>query len=66
MERIVCTCRRCGESYTAADLRELREMGESYHREKGYFLCPDCWDDFQQLSLERQAEILLSDDWGEV
>ena len=59
-------CRLCGESYTAADLKELREMGEVYHREKGCFLCPDCWDNFQRLPLERQAEILINDTLPEV
>lgn len=59
-------CRVCGERYTAADLKELREMGEAYHREKGCFFCPDCWDDFQRLPLERQAEILINDGTGKV
>ena len=59
-------CRLCGESYTAADLKELREMGETYHREKGCFLCPDCWDAFQRLALERQVEILINDTLPEV
>lgn len=52
-------CKGCGETFTDADLRDFRDMGEAYHREKGCFLCPDCWDDFQRLTLEEQAAILL-------
>ena len=52
-------CARCGDIFTTADLDELREMGEAYHLEKGYFLCPDCWDMFQQMHLEEQARAAI-------
>lgn len=52
-------CQMCGEHLTTDDFKEFREMGEEYHREKGCFFCPDCWDAFQRLPLERQAEILI-------
>lgn len=53
------TCKSCGDTFTADDLREFREMGEAYHREKGCFLCPDCWDSFQRLPLEDQMQLLM-------
>lgn len=52
-------CARCGDIFTTADLNELREMGEAYYLEKGYFLCPDCWDMFQQMHLEEQARAAI-------
>ena len=52
-------CARCGDIFTTADLDELREMGEAYYLEKSYFLCPDCWDTFQQMSLEEQARAAI-------
>jgi|GEM_PF-2870310 hypothetical protein len=51
-------CQKCGERFTDTDLQEFREMGEAFHREKGFFLCPDCWDDFQHLTLEEQMVYL--------
>lgn len=54
-------CQVCGEQYTADDLKELREMGEHYYHDKSCFFCPDCWDDFQRLPIEKQAEKLLAD-----
>lgn len=53
-------CARCGDIFTTADLDELREMGEAYYLEKSYFLCPDCWDTFQQMHLEEQAQAAIS------
>ena len=53
------TCKSCGDTFTADDLREFREMGEAYNREKGCFLCPDCWDSFQRLPLEDQMQLLM-------
>lgn len=53
-------CARCGDIFTTADLNELREMGEAYYLEKGCFLCPDCWDAFQRMSLEEQAQAAIS------
>ena len=53
-------CARCGDIFTTADLNELREMGETYYLEKGCFLCPDCWDVFQRMSLEEQAQAAIS------
>lgn len=55
-------CRLCGEAYTEADLEELDEMGERYYCNGDSFFCPDCWDDFQRLTLEQQAKILLADE----
>lgn len=52
-------CARCGDIFTTADLNELREMGEAYYLGKGYFLCPDCWDMFQQMHLEEQARAAI-------
>ena len=53
-------CARCGDIFTTADLNELREMGETYYLEKDCFLCPDCWDAFQRMSLEEQAQAAIS------
>ena len=53
-------CARCGDIFTTADLNELREMGETYYLEKSCFLCPDCWDAFQRMSLEEQAQAAIS------
>ena len=52
-------CRMCGEDFTEGDLDDFRDLGEQYHWEKGCFLCPDCWDEFQRLTLEEQAAALL-------
>ena len=52
-------CARCGDIFTTADLNELREMGEAYYLEKGCFLCPDCWDELQRMSLEEQAQAAI-------
>lgn len=43
-------------------LTELLEMGEAYHREKGCFLCPDCWDSFRRMDPEEQVKLAL--EWG--
>ncbi len=59
-------CVMCGDTFTEADLAELREMGEAYHREKGCFLCPDCWDTFQRMPLEDRARVALTNGWREV
>lgn len=59
-------CVMCGETFTEADLTELREMGEAYHREKGCFLCPDCWDSFQRMDPEEQVKMALVNGWKEV
>lgn len=55
-------CAWCRESYTSADLEELREMGEAYHLEDGCFLCPDCWDKYRRLPLETQASAAIDND----
>lgn len=52
-------CFDCGERFTSEDLREFREWGEPYHKEKGCFLCPDCYDSFQRMTLEDQMDFLL-------
>lgn len=52
-------CARCGDIFATAELNEFREMGETYYLEKGYFLCPDCWDMFQQMHLEEQARAAI-------
>lgn len=54
------TCKRCGEEYTAEELRELREMGEKYS--KSPFLCPDCFDWFQRLDAEEQFSFLYHEE----
>lgn len=59
-------CVMCGDTFTEADLAELREIGEAYHREKGCFLCPDCWDSFQRMPLEEQARVAITNGWKEV
>ncbi len=58
-------CTMCGDTFTEADLEEFQEMGEAYHREKGCFLCPDCWDTFQRLPLEEQASVAITNGWKE-
>ena len=52
-------CQDCGERFTSEDLREFREMGEVYHKEKSCFLCPDCYDSFQCMTLEDQMDFFL-------
>lgn len=52
-------CARCGDIFTTAELNEVREMGETYYLEKGYFLCPSCLDMFQQMHLEEQARAAI-------
>lgn len=59
-------CRGCGETFTEADLVDLREMGEAYYREKGCFLCPDCWDSFQRMDLEEQLKMVMANGWKEI
>ncbi len=53
-------CIMCGDTFTETDLEEFQEMGEAYHREKRFFLCPDCWDAFQRMPLEEQARVAIS------
>ncbi len=53
------TCKDCGDTFTDEELRELHELGEPYHLEKGCFLCPDCWANFQRLPPEEQLAFLL-------
>lgn len=54
-----CICQMCGELFTADNLKDFKKKGEAYYHQKGCFFCPDCWDDFQYLPLERQTEILI-------
>ncbi len=56
-------CAMCGDTFTEADLADFEEMGEAYHREKRFFLCPDCWDDYQRMTLEQRADIALAYGW---
>ncbi len=53
-------CAMCGDTFTEADLEEFHEIGEEYHREKGCFLCPDCWFSFQMMPLEQQASLAIN------
>jgi hypothetical protein len=53
----------CGESYSAADLRDLQEMGEQYYKEKGFLLCPDCWDLYSKQTPEDQLDIAVDGKW---
>lgn len=62
----VIECVMCGETFTEADLVDLREMGEAYHREKGCFLCPDCWDRFQRMDPEEQLKMAMVNGWKEL
>lgn len=52
------TCFRCKEVYTEDDLEELREMGERYYKRYGYFMCPDCYDDYRRLPRAEKASII--------
>ena len=45
-------CSKCKGIYEDEDLRELKEMGESYSLHP--FICPDCYDRFNKLNLEDQ------------
>lgn len=54
-------CRFCGDTFTSADLREFREMGEAYYKDKTAFVCPDCYDAFSRLTPEEQIKNLLDD-----
>lgn len=58
-------CVMCGETFTEDDLTELLEMGEAYHREKGCFLCPDCWDSFRRMDPEEQVKMAMVNGWKE-
>lgn len=58
-------CVMCGDTFTEVDLAGFREMGEAFHREKRFFLCPDCWDTFQRMSTEEQARIAITNGWKE-
>lgn len=57
MKDVVCCI--CGEDYDESDLLEFERSGEQYWQENGCFFCPDCWDDFNRMSLEDQAAALL-------
>ena len=61
MEEKKYRCASCKEVFTEDDLAFFKEVGEAYHREKGLFLCPDCYDDFNRLTLEGQAAFLLGE-----
>mgnify|MGYP000977027167 CR=1 FL=1 len=52
-------CLFCEDTYTEQDLRDLKELGETYHLEEKQFVCPDCYDDLQRLPLEEQLKALL-------
>lgn len=52
-------CALCEEQFTDEDLEEMMEMGEVFHRESNYFICPDCYDDYRRMSLEDQLNILM-------
>lgn len=58
-------CAMCGDTFTEADLKELDDMGERYHREDGCFLCPDCWDSFKRMDPEDQAKVAITNRWKE-
>jgi len=58
-------CVMCGDTFTETDLTGFREMGEAYHRDKRFFLCPDCWDAFRRMPLEEQARVAITDRWKE-
>lgn len=52
-------CLFCEGNYTEQDLRDLKELGETYHLEEKQFVCPDCYDDLRRLPLEEQLKALL-------
>ncbi len=52
-------CEFCGALFTDNELEELREMGESFYLDESIFICPDCYDRFEHLSLEEQFEKVL-------
>ena len=54
-------CASCGAGWSRLRRRrrDCYEMGETYYLEKGCFLCPDCWDMFQQMHLEEQARAAI-------
>lgn len=58
-------CAMCGDTFTEVDLAGFREMGEAVHREKHFFLCPDCWDTFRRMPLEEQARVAITNGWKE-
>ena len=37
-------------------------MGEIFHKDKGSFFCPDCWDNYCHLDLEDQIDETLKED----
>ena len=55
-------CMLCGDKFTANDLREFKEMGESYFIDKKEksFICPDCFDGYSRKDLEDQAQVILN------
>lgn len=52
-------CLFCEDTYTAQDIDEIKEIGESVYHTKTQFVCPDCYDDLQRLPLEEQLKALL-------
>lgn len=52
-------CKMCGEEYSKGDIRELKMIGEDFNRSP--FICPDCWDNFQRLDVDKRAEMLIND-----
>ncbi len=52
-------CALCEEQFTDEDLEEMMEMGEVFHRESNYFICPDCYDDYRRMCLEDQLSTLM-------
>lgn len=52
-------CKICGDEYSKGDIREMKMMGDDFNRVP--FICPDCWDRFQRLDVEKQAEMLIND-----
>ena len=52
-------CVHCKEEFDSFDLREFKQMGEKYYKDKGTFVCPDCYDYFEMLDLEEQFKSVL-------
>ena len=52
-------CMFCEDRFTDEELSELKEMGEKYWLTKTQFICPDCMDDLQRLTLEDQYRAII-------
>ena len=56
-------CKKCGIEADTTLLSELKEMGEAFwfEKETDYYICPDCWANFNRKSAEEQFDELMNE-----